>query len=170
LRMRAIEPLDARAEERTDGGPLHRDDPSRDGKPDAGVQPPERAPQPRGKTELDRCDVAARPHDPRELAHRRRGIVDVAQQVGEREVVEGRVREGQFLRAAEDDLIEDAVALASAREHVGALIETDDVAAIPADELRRDHAGAGGYVEDAIVGTRIDRVDGRMTPARVLTE
>ena len=85
-------------------------------------------------------------------------------------MVERRVREGQFLRAAEDDLIEDAVTLASAREHVGALIETDDVAAIPADELRRDHAGAGGYVEDAIVATRVDRLDGRMAPARILTE
>ena len=56
-----------------------------------------------GTRELQRGDAPAGPHDARELAQRRRRIVDVAQQVGERQVVELAVGERQALRLAVDE-------------------------------------------------------------------
>jgi len=52
--------------------------------------------------ELDHPDPAARLHHSRELAHRRRAVVDVTQQVGERERVEFRVGKRKPLSLALD--------------------------------------------------------------------
>ena len=70
---------------------------------DAGVDAPER-PQPWSgrNAELDHRDPAAGLDDPRQLAHRRRSVVDVAQQVGERSASNSRVGERQPLGLAAD--------------------------------------------------------------------
>ena len=109
---------------------------------------------------------------------RRRRVVDVAQQVGEGEVVELAVGERQPLRLALDQLDPRARARArraSARrapgEHRRALWSRPTTrAAVARDEASRDEPGAGRDVEDALVRAGVDRRDHRPPPARVLAE
>ena len=57
-----------------------------------------------------------------------------------------------------------------AREHVAALVEADDGAAVARNEATRDEAGAGRDVQNAIVRAGVDRRDHLAPPARVLPE
>ena len=126
--MARVEAADARAEEAADLAPARRDDAPGGGQADADVELPERPPEPARHGELEHRDRPAGPHDARELAQRRRGIVDVAQEIGERERVELAVVERQLLGAAlaQLDARREAGALdarAAGREHLGALVD-----------------------------------------------
>src|SRR3972149_5315449 len=55
-------------------------------------------------------------------------------------------------------------------EHVGALVDADDRAAMAAHELHGDGCGAGRDVEDAVAGAAVDSGDEEAPPARVLAE
>src|SRR5207248_558770 len=83
------------------------------------------------------------------LGERPARVVDVAEQVGERERVEGLVREGQTLGARLDEL-DIRQPLARDREHLRALVEADHSAALLPDQFRDDQAGSGGNVEGAV--------------------
>ena len=83
--------------------PAGRDHPSGEREADADVELPERAPDAARHRELEPGDRAARAHDACQLAQRRRRILDVAQEVRERQCVEARVRERQLFGAALDE-------------------------------------------------------------------
>ena len=71
----------------------------------ARVQPPPSPPEPaRGHVELEAGDGAPGLHHPGQLAERRRRVGHVAQEVGERQGVEGPVGEGQPLGLPGDEL------------------------------------------------------------------
>ncbi len=123
-----------------------------------------------GHTELDHGDPTAGLHDAGELAHGRRGIVNVAQKIREGEVVERRAVERQVLGASFDDRLEYTVARPRHPEHVRALVEPDDRAAEAIMEGLSDHARAGGDIEHAVRRARVDDVDERAPPSRILTE
>ena len=88
----------------------------------------------------------------RELTQRRGRVVDVAEQVGEGEPSNSPSANGSASRARLDELdfltrcTSPAAALG---EHLGALVDADDPAALLPDELACDCAGAGRDVEDA---------------------
>ena len=99
-----VELLDVRAEEATDLVPRRRDRAAEQRQPDARVHPPQRrAAAASGDAELDHPDPPARFDHARELAHRRGAVVDVAQQVGERQRVELAVGERELLGLALDE-------------------------------------------------------------------
>ena len=111
--------------------------------------------------ELEHRDRAAGPDDARQLAQGRGGVVDVAQEVGERQRVEGAVVEREAVGAALDEphLLRRRRELhAPARdlEHLRALVEPDDGAALLPHELERDGRSACRDVEDGARGRRVD--------------
>ena len=118
-----VEAADRRAEEAADVVPALRRDAAERGEADADVEIPERPPDPARNAELEVRDRPARAHDAGELGERGGRIVDVAQEVGEREVVERGVGEGDRRGGRLHEL--DAVAEPAPRhgEHVRALIE-----------------------------------------------
>ena len=123
-----------------------------------------------GHAELQRGHPAARAHDAGQLAHRRRRILDVAQQVGERQRVEARVLERQALGLPLDELHTRALAREArprSGEHLRALVETDDGAVRTSAQLGSDHPRAGRDIEDPLPCLRRHRVDERAPPARV---
>lgn len=63
-----------------------------------------------------------------------------------------------------------ADAVSSGREHLGALIESDDSTAMGSGELDRDGGGAGGDVEDRVLRLDAHARDEEGAPARVLPE
>jgi len=141
------------------------------------VHPPQRAQHwGPGNAELDHGDPTARLDDPRELAHRRRAVVYVAQQVGEAQRIELRVGERKLLGLAqhEADLRSQLPVQRGARpsgaEHRLALIDRHDLATRAPGQRRRDHPGAGGDVQDALSGPRLQGSDQRPAPARILAE
>src|SRR5438876_9982524 len=79
LRVRRVEALDARAEAGADVTPLLGDDTSEERQTDSCVEPPRPSERSARNGELDHRDAAPRLHHARELAHRRGGIVDIAQ-------------------------------------------------------------------------------------------
>src|SRR5258706_5534428 len=168
--MAPVEAADAWPEEPTHDRPLARHDLAEDGKAKARVEIPKRMPEAAGHCELDHRDPAAGLHHARELAHGRGGVLDVPQEIRERQMVERLVRERDALGPSFDELLEDAGPLPRDREHVGALVEPDDAAAVAPHKRLGDHARAGRDVEHAIAGTRSDRVDERAAPARILAE
>src|SRR5205823_1181744 len=100
LRVRGVEALDAPLKECADPRPLVRDRAADERQSDRRVGAPERSKDRVWRnSEVERDDAASWTHDPRELAHRRSGIVDVAQEVREGQVIEGFVREWQRLGA-----------------------------------------------------------------------
>ena len=157
--MTRVEAFDARTQERADRGPLRGDQATGDRKPDPRVQPPERTPDAARQAELDHRNATAGLHDARELVHRGCRIVDVAQQISEREVIELFVGERQALRPRFDDPLVDTVAGPRHVQHVHALIEPDDGAAVAIVERLRDHPGAGRDVEDAVRRLCVDGLD-----------
>ena len=110
----------------------------------------------------------------RELAHRCRRVVHVAQQVGEGDHVEAGVRERERLGLALDQLharaIQAGEARAGGREHRGALVDPDDRALAAREHLGRDHSGARGHVQHAIAVSRCRSGHERAPPAWVLPE
>ena len=147
------------------------------GQPEAGVGPPQRAQDgSRRDAELQRRDATARRDDAGQLAQRRGRVVDVAQEVGERQVVELAVGERQPLGLADpqrDARAQQVVVLdpgARPCEHRLALVDPDDRAAVPAHERRGDHPGPGRDVQHAVLRSGLDRGDHRAPPARVLAE
>src|SRR5205085_7862576 len=99
--------------------------------------------------EFERRHTTAGPYDSRELAQGRSRIVDVAQQVGEGEVVELAVPEREPLGLAaheRDEPLQRGVARelgASHREHLGALVQPDDRAAVAPCERSGYQSRAG---------------------------
>jgi len=138
------------------------------GKADPDMELPERAPEAPGHAELEARDHPSRANHPRELPERRRRILDVAQQVGEGEPVEGAVGKRQPIGLADDELDVGAEAAASHGEHLRALVEPDDRAARPAAKLPRDGSGAGRDVEDAVAAACLDPRDEEGAPAWIL--
>ena len=170
-----MEVTDAVAEERSDTAPAGGDGRSEHRETGPHVQLPSGPGRPAGQPELEHRDRSARTHDAGELAHGRCGIVDVAEQVGERQAVEGRVVERKLLGGSLDEL--DAVGeaggsdtAAAGLEHVAALVEADDAAAGAPDELDRDRGRAGGDVENRGLVTHVHPRDEEAAPARVLPE
>src|SRR5881397_2170578 len=102
--MMRVELRDASREETPSLAPFARHEATEGGQPEARVDRPCRVRRPgRRHRELERRDTTAGSYDARELAQGRSRIVDVAQQVGEREVVELAVRERESLRLAADE-------------------------------------------------------------------
>ena len=179
LRPVAPEVADARAEEAADLAPARRDDGSRRRQPDSHVELPERPPDAARQAELEHRHRPAGPHDAGELAQRRGHVVDVAQEIRERERVELRVGERQLLGASLaqlDPVAQPGVldALAPGREHLGALVDPDDRAGRPArDELDRHGRRSRRDVEHALArragsgrrGTRASAGPGRTRAA-----
>ena len=175
FRPRLPEAADARAEKAADLAPARGDDRSRRRQPGPDVELPERPPRSAREAELEHGDRAAGPYDTNELAQRRRHVVDVAEEVREREGVELRVGERQGLGSslAQLDPVAEPAALdpvAAGREHLQALVDADDgPARLGQRELDRDRRRAAGDVEHA-GGVPGDPGDEERAPARVLAE
>ena len=126
--------------------------------------------------ELDHPDPPARLDDASELTHRRRTVVDVAQQIGEREGVELTVGERQPLGLAADERDSRGERRGLGQscprdgEHRLALVEPHDLAVAATGKRERDQPGAGRDVEQALAGTRLNGGNQRAAPARVLAE
>ena len=108
--------------------------------------------------------------------HRGGAIVDVAQQVGERERVELAVGKRQLLGLAADQFEapgQRRIACqpgSGAGQHVLTLVEADDAAAAAPDQLGRNHPRPRGDVEHALIWASGDPVHQRTAPARILAE
>ena len=111
-----------------------------------------------------------RPQHACELAERRRGVIDVAEEVGERHVIERCVTERQPFRAGAHDAGEQAIPIARRGEHFGALIQADNAAGVPLAERARDEAGPGRDIENELAWLRLHRCDECAAPAGILTE
>ncbi len=170
-----MEVADARTEKPPDLVPPRRDDAPRQREDPAHVELPGPAPEAVREAELEPGDRPARPYDAGELVQRRARVVDVAEQVREREGVEGLVAERQPLRLALDqsDPRTEAGprdALVRDGEHLGALVEADDGAARPAHELDRHRRRSGRDVEHRFAGGDVRSSDEKAAPARILAE
>ena len=56
------------------------------------------------------------------------------------------------------------------RQHLRALVEADDRAALAREQLARDRAGPGRDVEHGVAGAAVDARDEETPPARILAE
>src|SRR5260221_553108 len=108
--MLPIEGVDARAEECADVAPATGHGPAGERQPDARVEPPEGIRGAARDAELERGEPAAGAQHAGELGERRRRIVDVAEQIGEGDVIEGGVTEGEPLSAGPYKAGEHAIA------------------------------------------------------------
>ncbi len=127
------------------------------------------------QAELQACDVTARLDDAREFAKYRARIVDVAQQVRKRQMLERRGRKGKLLCPRLDEGDSRGLSCfsdspATHLQHVEALIHTDDAAVVPSCERNSDRSSAGGNIQHYIVGTCFDARDQETAPSRVLPE
>src|SRR5262245_4250320 len=96
--MAPVEARDTRPEELPHLVPGPRPAPPGDRQPKPRVQPPQAPPQRvRRDVELQVGERATGPEHASQLGQRRRGIVDVPQEVGEGHRVEGAAREGELL-------------------------------------------------------------------------
>src|SRR3954452_4393361 len=175
--MVCVELGDASREEPSGLAPFARHEATEGGKPEARVDRPQRVGRRRRRYgELERRDAAAGPHHARKLAQRRTRIIDVAQQIGEREVVELAVAEREPLGLAADEGDEPferrlAGELgASDREHLGALVQPHDGASVAAYERPRYQSRAGRHIQHAVASARVNGRDHRPPPARILPE
>ena len=125
-----------------------REQPPGERQADVDPEIPGRPPDAAREAELEHRDRPARAHDARELGERRRGIVDVPEEVGERQVVERGVGKRQRVGRRLDELDAAVEPLAGASEHLGALVEAGDAKA-PREQPRRDEPGARRHVEHA---------------------
>src|SRR5262245_49851374 len=165
------EAADARPEEAADLGPARRDEEAGRRQSQAHPRFPGRPPDAAWHGELEHRDGAARPDHARKPVQRRARILDVAQEVRERQRRELAVGERERLGAPLDQLHgQSARPLRRDGEHLGALVERDDRAAVAADELACDEPGAGGDVEHRVVGADVEPRDEEAPPARVLAE
>ena len=174
-RQAAMELADARPKKGADLVPAGRDEPARDREPDPHIQLPERTPEASREPELERRDCPAGPDDTRELAERSRGLLDVAEEVREREPVERAVLKRQLHRASldEPDPFRQPRYLdptAANVQHLGALVEADDLAARLPRELDCDGRRSSRHVEHLVAGPGLDSRDEEAAPARILPE
>jgi hypothetical protein len=169
-RKAAPELPNAASEKAADLVPAGRDDSSGRGQDGADVHVPERPPNPRGDCELETRDRAAGPNDARELPQRCARIVDVAKQVRERERIERGIVERQALGARLDQLHGDWQVFARNREHLRALIDADDDAALLPEQLSSNRPRAGGDVQHLLARPGLDPGDEEPAPTRILAE
>ena len=141
------------------------------------MHPPQRPQRRRARDgELDHPDPPAGADHARELSQRRQPVVDVAQQVGEREAVELCIGERKPLGLAAHEahalvqLGRGGEARPRSREHLLALIEPDDAASSTPREREGHHPGAGSNVDDALPRLRIHRGDHRPPPPGILAK
>jgi hypothetical protein len=166
-RVALPEVLDRAAEESPDLVPAVPDGAACERKTDSDVNAPERTRGSARDSELERRDRASRADDARELDHRGSGIVDVAQEIREGEMVEGRVVERQLRGRRLDELHAAAEAVPRHGEHLRALVEAGHLESA-AQELGRDEPGAGRDVEDVPAGRQARHEEA--SPEWVLTE
>src|ERR671936_2469360 len=124
------EAADARPEEPPDLAPTRRDRAAGERQAEPDVELPPRAPRPLRDPELERGERTSRPDDARELPQRRARVVDVAEEVGEGERVEGSVLEGEVVGGSLhelDPLVEarGGDPPACLGQHLRALVEAD---------------------------------------------
>src|SRR5690242_21515289 len=176
-RMTRVEVGDVAREEASRLAPLARHEPTNGREPKARVNRPQRVPGRRRRhRELERRDAPPGRYHARKLAQRRTWIVDVAQQVGEREVIELAVTERERLRLApyeRDEMLERRVPResgAGGREHLGALVEPDDGAPIAARKRPRNKSRTGRHIQHALSWPGVNGRDHRPPPARILAE
>jgi hypothetical protein len=93
---------------------------------DGAVRVPERAPDAARNRELEHRDRPSGPHDAGQLGQRRAGVIHVAQEVGEGEMVERAVLEGKRLRRGLDELGPTGESFPRNGQHLGRLVETDN--------------------------------------------
>ncbi len=156
------------SEETADLVPAGRDEPPGDREHPVDVEIPEGARRSAGNAELERGDDTSSPDDPRELAERGARVVDVPEEVGERDVAERMVGRRDRLGGSLDE--RDAVSEPATgdREHLGALVQPRDPEAA-AQELGRDEPRPGRDVEHVPAVPREPR-DEEASPERVLAE
>src|SRR6266566_1369014 len=139
---------------------------TRERQTDARIQTPQEAPDGvGGYAEFERGHPPTWAEYAGELAHGGRGIVHVAQEIGEGHVIERLVSKRQplALGAHEGTTIRGA-----RRQHVGALVEADHPAAIAAYQCARDHARPSRDVEHTVLVFRADGSHEGVPPTRVL--
>jgi hypothetical protein len=148
--------------------PCGRHDAARRGEADSAVRIPERAPDTGWNCELEHRNRPSGAHDSSQFGQRRARVIDVAQEIGEGEVVEGAVVEGKCLRRGLDELGPTGKTLARDRQHLGRLVETDDRMTAREESLR-NKAGPGRDVEHtpAVGGDSSHQI---AAPERVLPE
>jgi len=173
--MPGPEPADARPEEAADVAPTRRDSAAEEGQGHAHVGLPRRAGDAGRDEEVEHRDSAAWTDDAGDLLHRRGRIVDVAEEVREGQGVERCIVERQRFGppfAELDPLAQPCLfdAGPACGEHLGALVDADDVTAVAPDELDRHRRGSAGDVQDRGVRPRLDPLDEKGAPARVLPE
>jgi len=141
---------------------------TRERQTDARIQTPQEAPDGvGGYAEFERGHPPTWAEYAGELAHGGRGIVHVAQEIGEGHVIERLVSKRQplALGAHEGTTIRGA-----RRQHVGALVEANHLAAIASDERPGHHAGACRNVEHSVIVPGPDGAHQGVSPARVLPQ
>lgn len=173
--MPGPETADARSEEATDLAPAGRDCAAEHRQANAHVRLPGRAGESGGDEEVEHPDPAPGANYAGEFLHRRRRVVDVAKEVREGQSVERRIFEREGLGPAfpQVDPAGQPCRLdaGSARgEHLGALVDSDDPAAVSARELDRHGCCAASHVEDHRVRRHRDSLDEKGPPARILAE
>lgn len=90
-------------------------------------------------------------------------------------MVERRGWKGEFLRSCFHERNAGGLSCfsdspATHREHLGALINTDDAAVVPDGEFHSDRSGAGGHIEHFVVGVSFDAGGEEIAPSGVLPE
>src|SRR5437870_4526468 len=168
LRVRGVEALDASSKEGADARPLLRDRAANEGQSDRGVRAPQGSKDRIGRHSEIKCnDSPSWPHDSGELAQSRGGIVDVAQEVREGQVVEGFIWERQRLGASADER-DVSIARGGGSKHVSTSVEADNLAAIPLGDRARDQTGPSRHIEYRIVRSSVEQRDEPLSPTRVL--
>ena len=165
--MRLPERADGAPEEVADLAPATSQRTSCEWQSEPDVELPERPRDPARNAELERGDDSSGANDAPELHHGRGGIGHVAQEVREREVVEGGVLERQLLRGRLHELDRVSEPSTCLRQHLRASVDSRDLVSA-AQELRRDQPRSGGNVQD--VAARGNAGDEEPPPAGVLAE
>jgi hypothetical protein len=125
--------------------------------------------------ELERGHGAPWANDTRELAERCGRIIDVAQEVRDREAVEAAVRERHRFGTSLDEVDPAGESCSfdstsTLGKHLRALVDPDDVAAVASSEPDRDRSRAGRDVDDGLAGGGRDTRDEKAPPKGVLPE
>lgn len=167
-RVALPETTDRASEEATDLVPAGRDEPSGDREHLARVEIPKRAHESAGDAELERGNDPFSADDSRELAERGARVVDVPEEVGERDVVERVAGKRDRIGGRLDERNTLAEPAVGDREHLGALVQPRDPEAAT-QELGRDEPRSGRDVEHVSAVPREPR-DEEAAPERVLAE
>ena len=166
-RVRLPVAADRWAEELSDLTPAVPKRPSCEREHGADVDIPERSREPFRYAELESCHDARGSHDTCELDERRLRVVDVAEEIRERQVIERAVLERERVCRRLDELDALAEAATCDGEHLRALVQPGHVESTP-QELGRDESGARGDVQHVPAGWEPGHEEA--TPARILAE